>query len=96
MLPSTTDHPQQALHRTQLNSFFEGIHLFAIIVFLHALGRLTCSGIDTLPPFPGASTLSHCVWTAIYCVSTVNTQHKKDQMYYYSTTGLYLATCFDH
>jgi len=24
------------------------------IIFLHALGRLTCSGINTLPSFPGA------------------------------------------
>jgi hypothetical protein len=29
-----------------------------IIIFLHGLGRLTCSGIDTLPPFSGASTIS--------------------------------------
>ena len=26
--------------------------------FLHGLGRLTCSGIDALPSFPGASTIS--------------------------------------
>ena len=25
--------------------------------FLHGLGRLTCSGIDALPSFPGASTI---------------------------------------
>jgi hypothetical protein len=25
-----------------------------IIIFLHGLGRLTCSGIDALPSFPGA------------------------------------------
>jgi len=29
-----------------------------IIILLHALGRLTCSGIDALPLFPGASTIS--------------------------------------
>jgi len=29
-----------------------------IIIFLHGLGRLTCSGIDALPSFPGASTIS--------------------------------------
>jgi hypothetical protein len=29
-----------------------------IIIFLHGLGRLTCSGIDELPSFPGASTVS--------------------------------------
>ena len=28
------------------------------IIFLHGLGRLTCSGIDALPSFPGASTIS--------------------------------------
>ena len=28
------------------------------IVFFHGLGRLTCSGIDALPSFPGASTIS--------------------------------------
>jgi hypothetical protein len=29
-----------------------------IIIFLHGLGRLTRSGIDALPSFPGASTNS--------------------------------------
>ena len=29
-----------------------------ITVFLHGLGRLTCSGIDALPWFPGTSTIS--------------------------------------
>jgi len=28
--------------------------MMMIIIFLHGLGRLTCSGIDTLPSFPGA------------------------------------------
>ena len=28
-----------------------------IIIFLHALGRLTCSDIDALPLFPGASAI---------------------------------------
>ena len=33
--------------------------LFIIInIFLHGLGRLTCSGIDALPSFPGVSTVS--------------------------------------
>jgi len=31
---------------------------FVIIIFLHGLGRLNCSGIDALPSFPGASTIS--------------------------------------
>jgi len=29
-----------------------------IIISLHGLGRLTCSGIDALPSFPGAPTVS--------------------------------------
>ena len=29
-----------------------------IIIFLHGLGRLNCSGIDALPSFLGASTIS--------------------------------------
>jgi len=29
-----------------------------IIIFLRGLGRLTCSGIDALPSFPGASKVS--------------------------------------
>jgi len=29
-----------------------------IIIFLHGLGRLNCSDIDSLPSFPGASTIS--------------------------------------
>ena len=29
-----------------------------IFLFLHGLGRLTCFGIDALPSFPGASTIS--------------------------------------
>ena len=29
-----------------------------IIIFLHGLGRLTYSGIDALPSFPGASMIS--------------------------------------
>jgi len=32
--------------------------IIVIITFLHGLGRLTCSGIDALPSFPGASTIS--------------------------------------
>ena len=31
---------------------------FIIIIFLHGLGRLTCSGIDALPSFPRASMIS--------------------------------------
>ena len=32
--------------------------IIIIIIFLHGLGRLTCSGIDALPSFPGASAVS--------------------------------------
>ena len=31
---------------------------YFIILLLHGLGRLTCSGTDALPSFPGASTFS--------------------------------------
>jgi len=34
------------------------LHVIIIIIFLHGLGDLTCSGIDALPLFPGASTIS--------------------------------------
>jgi hypothetical protein len=36
------------------NSFI----IIIIIIFLHGLGILTCSGIDTLPSFPVASSIS--------------------------------------
>jgi len=32
--------------------------IIIIFFFLHGLGRLPCSGIDTLPSFPRASTIS--------------------------------------
>ena len=34
------------------------IFIIIIIIFLHRLGRLTCSGIDALPSFSGASPIS--------------------------------------
>jgi len=34
------------------------IIIIIIIIFLHGLSRLTCSSIDALPSFPGASTVS--------------------------------------
>jgi len=34
------------------------IIIIIIIIVLHGLGRLTCSGINALPSFPGASTIS--------------------------------------
>ena len=33
-------------------------HHHHLIIFLRRLGRLTCSGIDALPSFPRASTIS--------------------------------------
>jgi hypothetical protein len=33
------------------------IIIFFFFFFFHGLGRLTCSGIDALPSFPGASTI---------------------------------------
>jgi len=30
---------------------------FVIVIFLRGFGRLTCSGIDMLPSFPGASAI---------------------------------------
>ena len=38
------------------NALFQGLEI--IIIFLHGLGRLTCSGIDALPSFPAAPTIS--------------------------------------
>jgi len=37
---------------------YKFIIIIIIIIFYHALSRLTCSGIDALPSFPGASTIS--------------------------------------
>ena len=34
------------------------INIIIIIIFLRGLGRLTRSGIDAVPSFPGASTVS--------------------------------------
>ena len=46
---------------------------FIIIIFLHGLGHLTCSGIDALPSFPGASTISSSS-RFVYCVRNVVAQ----------------------
>jgi hypothetical protein len=35
-----------------------GLIMIIIIIFLHGLGPLTCSGIDALPSFPRTSTIS--------------------------------------
>ena len=47
-------------HNEDLRDFYSSPYIIRviIIIFLHGLGRLTCSGIDTLPSFPGASTIS--------------------------------------
>jgi hypothetical protein len=37
---------------------FSAYLFIIIIIFLHGLGHLTCSGIDALPSFPGVSTIS--------------------------------------
>ena len=41
-----------------MKSNIKKLSFVIIIIFLHGLGRLTCSGIDALPSFPGASTVS--------------------------------------
>jgi hypothetical protein len=38
--------------------FIYVIIIIIIITIIHGLGRLTCSGIDALPSFPVASTIS--------------------------------------
>jgi len=40
-----------------------------VIVFLHGLGRLTCSGIDALPSFPGVARTRLIFILYVYCVS---------------------------
>ena len=42
-----------------------------IIIFLHGLGRLTCSGIDALPSFPWESTISSSSRFVVEGVSAV-------------------------
>jgi len=41
---------------------------YIIIIFLHGLGLLTCSGIDEFPSFPGASTIPSPSGYACMCV----------------------------
>ena len=45
-------HTNSSLH------FYFIIIIIVIIIFLHGLVSLTCSGIDALPSFPGAPTVS--------------------------------------
>jgi len=44
--------------RSVLRCRLHGCKYNIIIIILHGLGRLTCSGIDALPSFSGASTIS--------------------------------------
>ena len=66
---TTINNVAKSIHSTQMNYFslhfdnesmlrMQNIYVIIIIVFLHGLGRLTCSDIDALPSFPGASTIS--------------------------------------
>ena len=41
-----------------VHELFFSFFIIIIFIFLHGLGRLSCSGIDALPYFPGASTIS--------------------------------------
>jgi len=41
-----------------LTNSIHKIFIIIIIIFFHGLGRLTCSGIDALPSFPGSSTIT--------------------------------------
>ena len=34
------------------------VYHYVVVCSVHGLGRSTCSGIDALPSFPGASTIS--------------------------------------
>ena len=47
----------ECLIKYSLNSYII-IIIIVVVIFLHGLGRLTCSGIDALSSFPGASTIS--------------------------------------
>ena len=44
------------------------LNIVIMIIFLHGLGCLTCSGIDALPSFPGASTISSSSRFVVECV----------------------------
>ena len=50
-----------SIHTTKTRQFMycrKIIIIIIIIIIIHGLGRLTCSGIDALPSFPRASTIS--------------------------------------
>ena len=48
------NYPKESIKRPHYLPFI----IIIIIIFLHGLDRLICSGIDALPSFPGASTIS--------------------------------------
>jgi hypothetical protein len=55
--PRRTENSNTALSKPKISLHI--IHLIIIItIFLHGLGRLTCSVIDPLPSFPGSFTIS--------------------------------------
>jgi len=64
ILPSTgirsPDRParSESLYRLSYPRLTTTCLFIFIIIFLHGLGTLNCSGIDALPSFPGASTIS--------------------------------------
>jgi len=46
------------------------LHLWAfIIIILHGLGRLTCSGIDAMPSFPGAFIMRNLFLSSTFIVA---------------------------
>ena len=51
-------HGQQNIKMGENSCILKNKRIIIIIIFPHGLGRLTCSGIDALPSFPGASTIS--------------------------------------
>ena len=45
-------------YHTSIPEIHEPYKRIVIIIIIHGLGRLTCSGVDALPSSPGASTIS--------------------------------------
>jgi len=54
------------LLRWFVSYLFQVCSLKIIIILLHGLGPLTCSGIDALPSFPGASTFVENILKIIF------------------------------
>jgi hypothetical protein len=51
-------HPVRIFAHSARIIILSDILIIIVIIFLHGLDRLTCSGIDALPSFLGASTIS--------------------------------------